>query len=287
MLAGWILPTIWALQMRTNTKLLVMSMFASRVVVCALDINRAVFIRRALDADDQTCWCPLSIAGINKLTLNAGSQLPWAILDQVIVHLSINHATLPRVHVFLSNLQTGLLVTRLATNAVNRNSKGSKRSRDADASLPLNGSGERRRRSQWNWSQKPDRSVSKGKVMKLLEPDHNEIIKEGSISESTLRLQGDQDFELVTTIYADHDTSASRGRKNDTTGGWYEEAMSNGGPITSLPIGHLSRHNSGVQLKGSSSRTSGQRITINAHTTVERTTESAEGNERPGGVAHD
>jgi hypothetical protein len=123
--------------------------------------------------------------------------------------------------------------------------------------------------------------------MKLLEPDHNEIIREVSISESTLRLQGDQDFELVTTIYADHDTSASRSRKSDTAGDWYEQAMSNGGPITSLPIGHLSRHNSGVQPKGSSPRTSGQRITINAYTRVERTTESAEGNQRPAGVAHD
>lgn len=34
-------------------------------------------------------------------------------MDQVVVHLSLNHATLPRIHVFLSNMQTGLLIPRL------------------------------------------------------------------------------------------------------------------------------------------------------------------------------
>ncbi|KAF2185563.1 hypothetical protein K469DRAFT_632088, partial [Zopfia rhizophila CBS 207.26] len=113
LLAGWILPSIWALQMRQGTKFLVMALFASRVVVCIVDIGRMFVIHSALQSEDQT-WV----------------QLPWAILDQVVVHLSINHATLPRVHGFLSNLQTGLLVTRLtATEVPNTNSKGSKRSR--------------------------------------------------------------------------------------------------------------------------------------------------------------
>ncbi|KAH8711967.1 hypothetical protein GQ44DRAFT_714188 [Phaeosphaeriaceae sp. PMI808] len=199
LLAVWILPTIWALQMKKNTKLLTMSLFASRVVVCVVDVSRFIVIRQALDTDDQTWF-----------------QLPWAILDQVVVHLSINHATLPRVHIFLSNLQTGLLVTRLTTSAVNTNSKGSKHSRDADASLPLSGTDERGRSSHWKWRQKSDGSFSKRKLMKLLKLDHDDTTKEGSISESPLRLQLEQEFELSTTIYTDDDSSASRGGKNET-----------------------------------------------------------------------
>lgn len=34
-------------------------------------------------------------------------------MDQAVVHVSLNHATLPRVHAFLANLQTGLLASRL------------------------------------------------------------------------------------------------------------------------------------------------------------------------------
>jgi hypothetical protein len=36
-----------------------------------------------------------------------GSQLLWAIMDQLVVHLSITHATLPRIQTFLANLQIG------------------------------------------------------------------------------------------------------------------------------------------------------------------------------------
>jgi hypothetical protein len=55
LLAGWMLPSIWALQMDYSTKALVMSLFASRAVVCAVDAGRFVFIRRALDSVDITC----------------------------------------------------------------------------------------------------------------------------------------------------------------------------------------------------------------------------------------
>jgi hypothetical protein len=36
-----------------------------------------------------------------------GSQLLWAIMDQLVVHLSITHSTLPRIQTFLANLQIG------------------------------------------------------------------------------------------------------------------------------------------------------------------------------------
>ncbi|KAH7402801.1 hypothetical protein BKA66DRAFT_9599 [Pyrenochaeta sp. MPI-SDFR-AT-0127] len=84
----------------------VMFIFALRVVVCATDVSRFKVLRRALETDNQTWF-----------------QLPWAILDQVIVNLSINQAALTLVHVFLSNLQTGLLITRLTTRSVKTNSK--------------------------------------------------------------------------------------------------------------------------------------------------------------------
>lgn len=37
-------------------------------------------------------------------------------MDQVVAHLSLNHASLPRVHLFLRNLQTGMGASIITTN---------------------------------------------------------------------------------------------------------------------------------------------------------------------------
>lgn len=45
--------------------------------------------------------------------------MPWVLLDQAVVHLSLNHASLPQIHIF-RNLQSGLAVSRItaAENSV-------------------------------------------------------------------------------------------------------------------------------------------------------------------------
>lgn len=196
-----------------------------------------------------------------RANIAKGAQLPWAIMDLVVMHLSLNHATLPRVHVFLSNLQTGLLVTRLTTSAVNSNSKGSKRSPDADESLPLSGTDEREHSSRWKWRSGPksNGSRSRGRVLKLLRSNHSDNNKEGSISESPLRLQPEHGIELSTQIYADGDSTASGSGKNHNKDDIYQQ---------SIPIERPSRSNSG-RINGSAPKTNSQQITINVHRTVE------------------
>ncbi|KAF2107072.1 hypothetical protein BDV96DRAFT_606870 [Lophiotrema nucula] len=266
LLAGWILPSIWSLQMEQNTRILVMSLFATRVVVSAVDCGRLVYIHRALNSTDIT-W----------------TSLPWAILDLIVMHLSINHATLPRVHVFLSNLQTGLLVTRLTTNAISTNSKGSKRSPDADDSCETAADG-RANSSRWKrWKRSrsgsyerpaPARSRS-SRVLNLLKSidRSNDTQKEGSISESPLRLQPEHGIELSTQIYADADSTASgAGKKHSREDLYQREPVGNGGPLNVLPGERPSRSNSG-RLLGRGKKASGNQITINVHKTVETTVE--------------
>lgn len=55
-----------------------------------------------------------------------GSQLRWAVMDQIVVHLSINHATLPRIQTFLSHLQIGGMSTHMGASrgGIRTTSKG-------------------------------------------------------------------------------------------------------------------------------------------------------------------
>jgi len=50
----------------------------------------------------------------------------WAIMDQIVVHLSINHATLPRIQTFLSHLQLGGMSTNMGAgrSGIRTTSKG-------------------------------------------------------------------------------------------------------------------------------------------------------------------
>ena len=55
LLTGWIVPSIWALQMQRRTKYTIIALFTSRSVVCVVDFVRIFVIRRALRSDDLTC----------------------------------------------------------------------------------------------------------------------------------------------------------------------------------------------------------------------------------------
>lgn len=54
LLAFWILPILWELQMKKHTKNIVMWLFLSRFAVCIADIGRMIVIRKALQTEDQT-----------------------------------------------------------------------------------------------------------------------------------------------------------------------------------------------------------------------------------------
>lgn len=96
LLAVWIVPTIWTLKVTRSTKAIIMSLMLSRLLICAGDVGRIALVQRTLESDDVT-W----------------NSLGWAVMDQLMVHLSLNHATLPRLNNFFGSLQTGLLNARL------------------------------------------------------------------------------------------------------------------------------------------------------------------------------
>jgi hypothetical protein len=54
LLAVWIFPVIWGLNMKVHAKSIVLWLFGSRLVVCAADIGRLVVIHKALQSEDQT-----------------------------------------------------------------------------------------------------------------------------------------------------------------------------------------------------------------------------------------
>lgn len=53
-LALWIFPIIWLLNMSFHTKFVVMSVFGSRLLVCLVDVGRIIVIKEALQSEDQT-----------------------------------------------------------------------------------------------------------------------------------------------------------------------------------------------------------------------------------------
>ncbi|KAF2747795.1 hypothetical protein M011DRAFT_458211 [Sporormia fimetaria CBS 119925] len=90
LLAVWLVPTIRGLQTTKSRKLIVSVLLLARFLVCMCDGGKIFFVSRALQSEDST-W----------------SFLDWAIMEQVVVHLSLNHATLPRINSFLRTLHTG------------------------------------------------------------------------------------------------------------------------------------------------------------------------------------
>lgn len=145
--------------------------------------------------------------------IHTGAALGWAIADQCIVHLSLNHATLPRIHVFLRNLQTGLLVTRITTGNVNSHSKSSKpkSGEENDDSIPLSTTSHGSHQKGKHGFKNPFRSKGSRHSVSLCRDAHS--------SKTELRLQPDQGNELSTFVStgADNDSTSSgqdgRGRR--------------------------------------------------------------------------
>ncbi|KAF2744452.1 hypothetical protein M011DRAFT_173855 [Sporormia fimetaria CBS 119925] len=96
LVAFWIVPEIWKLQMTRERRMIVVTLLLWRFFVCTADVWR---IRCAISSTDVT-W----------------NFLSWAVLDQILVHLSLNHATLPRINVLLKNMQSGLAAPTVTTD---------------------------------------------------------------------------------------------------------------------------------------------------------------------------
>lgn len=186
LLAIWLIPTLLKLQMDRSKKVVIVSLIVSRLVVCSVDFGRIVAIRTALGSEDTTWY-----------------SLDWAFMDQVILHLSLNHATLPRIHVFLSGLQTGLLVPRLtlADNVDVYTSPGTNIRRTAQVSQDDMQSGSRQPRSGFFSAFKPNtarHSVS------LNDDAHG--------SKTQLKLHPEQGTEMSTFVtVGDGDSTSSAG----------------------------------------------------------------------------
>lgn len=143
--------------------------------------------------------------------------------------------------------------------------------------MPLDGTDSRGRRSRFKWYQRSRGSPgpARSKVMDMLKS--GDRTKEGSISESPLRLQPEQGIELSTTIYADGDSTSSAGGKTDGREEWGPQGSSKGGSINTLPMEYLSRSESERPLRAGT-----QDLMINVHKTVKITTEVSNGNPRLG-----
>ncbi|KAF2747897.1 hypothetical protein M011DRAFT_43160 [Sporormia fimetaria CBS 119925] len=104
MVAVWVVPAIWKLQMKKSDRQIVSLLLLARFLVVVLDLLRVRYMIRAFRSTDNT-WHFLS----------------WVMMDQVVVHFSLNHATLPRINYFLRNLGSGLAVARIRGNDATQN----------------------------------------------------------------------------------------------------------------------------------------------------------------------
>lgn len=169
-LALWIFPVIRRLKMEIQTKTVVMSVFGSRLLVCLADVGRIIVIHEALQSEDQT-----------------RSQLLWAIMDQIVVHLSINHATLPRIQTFLSHLQIGSSSSK-ATGAHSSSNRGKTQSSSVAYVTHTSGS---------KIGQQSTKMLNV--VCKKFKVG---LAKAPSISEQPLRYEQQEDIELSTMVHA-------------------------------------------------------------------------------------
>lgn len=120
-------------------------------------------------------------------------------MDQIVVHLSINHATLPRIQSFLSHLQVGPLIpeTTVAQSASDR-SKG------------RNGTGSRSNHSKYAKLSQNDVNKSGSRqsshVWSALYAGFNKGLgRAPSISEQPLRAERHDAIELSTMVHTGED----------------------------------------------------------------------------------
>ncbi len=223
MLAIWIFPVIWGLQMKVHTKSVVLWLFGSRLLICVADIGRMVVIHKALQSEDQTRKIPRSLSNITKffhtvlifgshVTNNiSGSQLIWAVMDQVVVHLSINHATLPRIQTFLSHLQIGGMSTHMGASRSGPRTTSKERSSAAKTSENhLNGN-KVGRASDKAWDSLRNRLTGS-------------LNRTPSISEQPLTHQ-QQGIELSTIVYSGKSEAEQRNVEQDRSAATSSEGL--------------------------------------------------------------
>ncbi|KAF2840591.1 hypothetical protein M501DRAFT_1001575 [Patellaria atrata CBS 101060] len=112
-LSIFILPTVWKLNMAKSTRLTVMALFGARVSVCGVAIGQLIVTAQTMHHPDQTRYAVKRIA-----------------LDLIVTHLSSITSAIPRIHGFLSDLQTGRIGTMITEHEfeLTRGQKGSKNS---------------------------------------------------------------------------------------------------------------------------------------------------------------
>lgn len=130
-------------------------------------------------------------------------------MDQIVVHLSINHATLPRIQIFLANLQTATIglqmpVDRISSTMGSKTPK-SKSTQDDDEHPTITSRDRSKSKGRWrykSWHAIKDTISTKSTT------------KAPSISEHPLRLQPEQGIELSTTVYTgDGESTRSNGQQ--------------------------------------------------------------------------
>lgn len=203
LLAIWIVPTIVGLQMAKSSKTAVIALLASRVIVCMFDGLKIMYIRRSVHSGDRT-W----------------PALGWAVVDQIVVHVSLSHAALPRAYVFLESLQTGLLATRLTVGGnLSSNQYNTKLKSNDECQSQILNSSKATRPGIFSFRSKTNRNS-----LGMMEDAHS--------SRTQLRLQPEHGTELSTFITAgDGDSTSSAGQsKGDVKGqshmGWESNADS-------------------------------------------------------------
>lgn len=122
-----------------------------------------------------------------------GSQLHWAVMDQIVVHLSIGHATLPRIQTFLSHLQIGGMSTNMSSGQGGTQTTAQGRGSAAKATQDYLRRSKVGRTSEKAWSSLCSRLTGSLK-------------RSSSISEQPLRhRQQQQGIELSTIVYSGDD----------------------------------------------------------------------------------
>ncbi|KAF2092458.1 hypothetical protein NA57DRAFT_82313 [Rhizodiscina lignyota] len=92
-LAFWIVPGVWSLEMSQKHRLTVIGLFAARAFsVCVVGIFQMIVTAKAIHQTDQS-W----------------QWVEAMILECAVVNLSFVATTLPRIHSYLAGLQAGLL----------------------------------------------------------------------------------------------------------------------------------------------------------------------------------
>ncbi|OCK78965.1 hypothetical protein K432DRAFT_355802 [Lepidopterella palustris CBS 459.81] len=141
LLATWILPTIWKLLMDKDKRIAVMVLFGTRIIVPFAAIGQMISVSQNLHVVDQT-W----------------ASFAPSIWTQVVIHLSVICATLPRTNRFFASLQAGLISIRLTDFELNTSRKPSQTPDSEEPPLRLTPSSDTKTTTNAGSRQKKQRS---------------------------------------------------------------------------------------------------------------------------------